>query len=336
VTAPTDEAPPFEPHPLIRGGHVQTIAGRYLLGGSARLPSTYHEITLPDGDRLSVLHAAPAVSRPGTPAVLLVHGLAGCVRSPYVVRLAARLVRAGVQVVRMNLRNAGSGFPAASSLYHAGLTDDLRAVAEWMHARDPQAPLGLAGFSLGANLVLKLAAEAASDPLPGLDCVVAANPPLDLAACCEHLRRRSNRAYDRRFAVLLRRDLNRLHDALPHLGPAPLEPIGGVLDFDVHITAPRHGFRDADDYYEQASAGPLLPRITVPGLVVHAEDDPFIPVEVFRRATFPPVLALQLTPTGGHLGFVSRAPWDGDRRWLDARLAHWLATRWAPRLAMPS
>jgi predicted alpha/beta-fold hydrolase len=323
--------PPFVPHPLIPGGHAQTIGGRYLLGSRARLRSSYHEIALPDGDRLSVLHAAPPGTGPDTPAALVVHGLAGCARSPYVVRVASRLVRLGIQVVRMNLRNAGSGFAAASGLYHAGLTGDLRAVAAWMHARSPGAPLALVGFSLGANLVLKLAAEAASDPVPGLDCVLAANPPLDLAACCEHLRRPSNRAYDRHFAVLLTRELRRLHDALPHLGPAPRETIGGVLDFDERITAVRHGFRDAEDYYDNASAGPLLPRIRIPGLVVHAADDPFIPVEVFHRASFPEGLALQLLSHGGHLGYVSHHPWDGDRRWLDARLSRWLSARWGVR-----
>lgn len=322
------KVPAFVPHPLLRGGHAQTIAGRYLLGGPSRLPATYHEIAMPDGDRLSVLHSSPLDAGPDVPAVLIVHGLAGCARSPYVARVGARLVRAGFQVVRMNLRGAGSGFGAASGLYHAGRTEDLRAVAQWIHARFPGSPLALLGFSLGGNLVLKLAAEAASNPLPGLDCVVAANPPLDLAACCAHLRRRGNRHYDRHFAVLLRRELTRLHEALPHLGPVSLEGINGVLDFDERITAPRNGFRDAEAYYEQASAGPLLPLVRIPGLVVHAEDDPFIPARVFHDAAFPPGLSLELLRQGGHLGYVSRHPWEGDRRWLDARLAHWLIQRW--------
>src|SRR5262249_42572677 len=159
----------------------QTIAGRYLPSPRVRLRSTDHMIGLGDGDRLSVLESVPAGWRRGEPSALLVHGLAGCARSPYVVRVAARLVGIGVRVVRMDLRGAGSGFGVARGVYHSGLTEDLRAVAAWMAGRMPGSPLALVGFSLGANLVLKLAAEAADEPLAGLDCVLAANPPLDLA-----------------------------------------------------------------------------------------------------------------------------------------------------------
>src|SRR4051794_30082524 len=123
------DIPPFEPHPLLRGGHLQTIAGRYLPSPKVRLRSTYHEIGLEDGDWLSVLESVPAGWVRGGPTALLVHGLAGCARSPYVVRVAARLTGIGVRVVRMNLRGAGSGFGLARGIYHSGRTEDLRAVA---------------------------------------------------------------------------------------------------------------------------------------------------------------------------------------------------------------
>src|SRR5262249_38328863 len=84
----------------------------------------------------------------------------------------------------------------------------------------------------------------------------------------------------------------------------------------------------ADDYYARSSSLPLIPRIEHPGLVVHAADDPFIPLRPFQLASFPPNLAFELTVRGGHLGYLSRSPWQGGRRWLDARLASWLAGRW--------
>jgi hypothetical protein len=184
------------------------------------------------------------------------------------------------------------------------------------------------GFSLGGNLVLKLASEAAETPLEGLDCVLAANAPLDLMACCRNMQRPDRRIYDRNFVRSLRAEIRRLHQIFPDLGPAPLEKMRSVFEFDEFYTAPRHGFAGAEDYYAKSSAGPLLARIKVPGLVVHAEDDPFIPVESYRGWEFPPALALELIPSGGHLGFISRSRWGGDRRWLDARLALWLAERW--------
>ena len=104
----------------------------------------------------------------------------------------------------MNLRGRGAGFGLARGIYHAGRTEDLREVVGWLAARAPSSPIALVGFSLGANLVLKLAAEAADEPVPGLDCVVAANPPIDLAACAKAMRRPKNRIYDWNFLRLLR------------------------------------------------------------------------------------------------------------------------------------
>ena len=301
----------FVPHPLVRGGHLQTIVGRYMPGASAPLPSVYREVEVDGGDRLSVLDSVPPGWVPGKPIVTLVHGLAGCARSPYVVRVAARLWARGVRVVRMNLRGAGSGFGLARQVYHAGRSDDVRRVADSVMRGSAGSPLGLVGFSLGANLVLKLAAEAVDDPLEGLDAVVAANPPIDLAACCRAIQRSTNRVYDRSFSRQLRADVVRLHARFPELGPVGLPDRLTVYDFDRHYTAPRNGFHGVDDYYQRSSSAPLIPGIRTPGLVVHAADDPFIPAEPFQRVIFPPGLALELIPGGGHLGYISRDRWQG-------------------------
>ena len=322
------EIPPFEPHPWLRGGHAQTIAGRYWLSGKRDIASTAHVVDLDDGDRLSVLESLPGGWSAGDPVAILVHGLAGCARSPYIVRFANRLVSMGVGVVRMNLRGAGSGFGLARGIYHAGRSDDLRQVVTWLAGRAKESPIALAGFSLGANLVLKLAAEAAEDPLAGLDCVLAANPPIDLAACSRAMSRPENRLYDRNFTRWLRSQAGRLHRLYPELGDPGLKRVSSVYEFDDCYTAARNGFRSADDYYARSSSLFAISRIELPGLVVHAADDPFIPVEPFLRASFPDNLNFELLAHGGHLGYVSRCRWQGDRRWLEARLAAWLAARW--------
>ncbi|HWT79724.1 MAG TPA: alpha/beta fold hydrolase, partial [Candidatus Methylomirabilis sp.] len=161
--------PPFEPPAWLRSSHAQTIAGQYLVNGDSRLEATAHEVKLEDGDRLCVLESVPRGWSLADPAAVLVHGLAGCARSPYIVRFARRLVRLGVRVVRMNLRGAGGGFGLARGIYHAGRSDDLRSVVDWVARRAPGSPIALAGFSLGASLALKLAAEAADRPVNGLD-----------------------------------------------------------------------------------------------------------------------------------------------------------------------
>ena len=320
--------PEFEPHPLLPNGHCQTIGGYYLTGKGVGPASRGVEVTLSDGDRLRVEDSIPPCWSPGKPSALLVHGLAGSARSPYVVRVASRLVRQGIRVVRMNLRGAGDGFGLARGIYHAGKTEDVRAAAEWLASEAPGSPIALVGFSLGGNLVLKLASEASDEPLAGLDCVLAANAPLDLAACSHLMRLPSRRIYDQTFVKNLRSQINRLHAEFPDLGPADLDGVDSVYDFDDRYTAPRHGFAGADDYYARSSAGPLLSKICVPGLVVHAEDDPFIPVESYRGLEFPVRLALEMNLCGGHLGYISRTPWGGDRRWLDSRLSLWLADHW--------
>jgi predicted alpha/beta-fold hydrolase len=322
------EIPPFEPHPWLRGGHAQTIAGRYWLSGKRDIASTAHVVDLDDGDRLSVLESLPGGWSAGDPVAVLVHGLAGCARSPYIVRFAYRLVSMGVGVVRMNLRGAGSGFGLARGIYHAGRSDDLRQVVTWLAGRASGSPIALAGFSLGANLVLKLAAESADDPPDGLDCVLAANPPIDLASCARAMSRAENRLYDWNFTRWLRSQAVRLHRVYPDLGDPGLRRVSSVYEFDDRYTAARNGFRSADDYYARSSSLFAISRIEVPGLVVHAADDPFIPVEPFLRVSFPTNLKFELLPHGGHLGYISRCRWQGDRRWLEARLAAWLAARW--------
>ncbi len=321
--------PTFEPHPLLWNGHLQTIVARYIPGPRVRLASTYHEIPIESGNKLTAVQSIPEGWEDGDPAVVLVHGLAGDVRSPYLSRVALKLYRLGIRVVRMNMRGAGVGYGLSRDFYHGGRSEDPRAVVEWLAAQIPSSPIGIVGFSLGGNLVLKMAGEAASDPVNGLDCVIAANPPIDLHACCVHIRQPQGRIYDQNFIRLLQTEEGRLRKAFPEMhAPLDFGRVENLFDFDNVYTAPRNGFRDAEDYYARSSSAPLISRIAVPGLVIHAADDPFIPVEPFLEAQFPAQLALELNPFGGHLGYMSRTNWCGDRRWLDARILTWLASRW--------
>lgn len=326
--------PPFEPHPWLRGGHAQTIVARYWGGDRQRLSATGHEVELPDGDRLLILESVPPGWESPRPTAVLVHGLAGSADASYVVRVGQRLVGQGIRVVRVNLRGAGAGFGLARGIYHAGCSDDLREVVDWLNERNPGSPIGLIGFSLGANLVLKLAAEASGVPVGGLDCVLAANPPIDLAACARLMLSRENRLYDWNFVRWLRVMVRRLHDRFPDLGPPTLDGVKTLYDFDDRYTAPRNGFGTADEYYRRCSLFTALARIQVPGLIVHAMDDPFVAFEPLIRAEKPDDLTVELVPHGGHLGYLSRRPWQGDRRWLDSRLAAWLKTHWAGNLAL--
>jgi predicted alpha/beta-fold hydrolase len=320
--------PEFSPHPLFPGGHAQTIAGRFVPGLKRVVASTMRSVTLADADSLLIEESIPPSWTRGKPMAVLVHGLAGCARAPYLMRLAGRLDELGVRVVRMNLRGAGPSLGRTRGLYHAGRTGDLRAVVNDRRADAPESPVALIGFSLGANLVLKLAGEAAEDTVPGLDCVIGASPPADLAACCRYLQRPGGRLYDRNLCQELRRSVEKLHKLQPELGETGLEGVRSVFAFDDRYTAPRNGFASAEDYYARSSCRAFVSRIRIPGLVIHAWDDPFIPAHAVADAPWPPNLERKFTMRGGHLGFVSRHAWAGDRRWLECRIAAWLADRW--------
>lgn len=326
--AETTPVPRFEPHPWVRSPHAQTIAGVYAPGPRVRLASIDRIVPLGDGDALHLLESAPPGWRPGDPAAVLVHGLGGDAWSPYIVRAAARLTGLGARVIRVNLRGAGAGFGLARGIYHAGRSDDLRRVVEWASARWRGSPIAVVGYSLGASLALKTAAEGAADPIAGLDCVIAANPPIDLAACARHIQQPANRVYDRYFVKRLKAEIVRLHRRFPDLGPVRLDGVETLYDFDDRYTAQRGGFGSAEEYYARSSVKNRISEIRTPGLVVHAADDPFIPVDAFLEAVFPPNLLLELVPAGGHLGYLSRRRWGPNRRWLDSRLAAWLADRW--------
>jgi predicted alpha/beta-fold hydrolase len=309
-------------------GHLQTILSRYLFGPPARLAARDHVVTLPGGDRLVVHDSRPERWRAGRPMVLLVHGLGGHAGDIDLVVLGRRMVDLGVRVVRMNLRGAGPGFGLASRLYSGASVDEVRAVADWMTSDSAGSPLGLVGFSLGGNLVLNLAAEAVDRPVEGLDCVLAAGAPIDLAECGRWMGQPSRRFYDRQLLYSVVAEVRRLQARFPEPGRSELASISSMLEFDRLYTAPRNGFATVEDYYRRCSPIESIDGIEVPGLVIHAEDDPFVPIAPLRRAILPHQLDLEIQRLGGHLGFISRQTWAGDYRWLITRMAAWLAERW--------
>jgi predicted alpha/beta-fold hydrolase len=251
------------------------------------------------------------------PALLIVHGLGGSDASTYTVSLGRLAFARGWHVVRMNMRGCGDGEALCPLLYNAGLDTDLLAVVDEILRRVPR--LALAGFSLGANLALLMLGRRRSVLPPGLATAVAVSPPVDLSACADAIRAPRNRLYEARFVRMLAQAYRRRASTRPDLFPADLERgLGSVRAFDDRITAPFGGFENAADYYARSSAGPWLASIDRPTLMLAAADDPMIPVASVERWPLSPSVTLEVTPTGGHVGFVgpSRAPgwfWAADR-----------------------
>lgn len=326
LNRPRRALPPFRPARWLRGGHRQTIAGAYLNRGPSRLEGARTEILVPGGDRVVIHDAASNDWRDGQRIVLLVHGLGGSYRSPYVMRVAAKLRERGLRTVQLNLRGCGDAAHLAASPGHAGRSEDAAAVAHELWNRYPNSPLTLVGFSMGGNIVLKLAGELNDQHPPNnVDSCWAAGPPIDISRCAANMNSANGKLYTNSFLRLLWKQLHRCrrhHQTLQQMpfGRRPRR----IDEFDSRFTAPLSGFRDVEDYYTQSSAAPLLRHIEIPTQIIAAEDDPIVPHDVFADLDLGPQTEVHLIESGGHLGFVAESGVDPDRRWLDWRVVDWV------------
>jgi predicted alpha/beta-fold hydrolase len=298
-----DSADSFQP--LFQSADWQTVAARFW---PARIDLCKYPLetrlfdTEPGVRVIARCHWRRQTNPKGT--ILIAHGLEGSSQSPYVLRMASRALDAGYQVVRLNIRNCGGSEHLGPTLYHSGLTTDLRAVAEQLS----EGPLFIVGFSMGGNMALKLAGEWGSDHPTHVKAVCAVSPPIDLAECALRIAERRNRVYETRFLKHLRQTLTRKKKLVPvSYTLEAFESIRTLIDFDNAYTAPAFGYRDAFDYYAHASSNSHLHHIQVPTLVVHAQDDPFIPFKVFDHLAFRQNRNLQLLAPrfGGHVAFLS-------------------------------
>lgn len=259
-----------------------------------------------------------------TPAgqLILVHGLEGSSAAGYARSLAQAALEAGYAVHRYNMRSCGgTEHLSGTTLYHSGQTSDLLAVIRQLQG---QSPIFLAGFSLGGNVVLKLAGELGESARELIAGVVAVSTPIDLAACVRQLDRRVNFIYSNRFLSRLKQRVRLKERLTPGLFPIEkLDRVKSVYQFDDQFTAHSFGFGTADNYYATQSSNQFLDRIRIPTLLVQAKDDPLIPFEVYGHPAFSqnPCLRLLAVEHGGHLGFVAKGK---PRFWLDQVLVQWI------------
>lgn len=315
-------ARPFKPHPLFTGGHAQTIAS-YAWPRRFRLQVQDEERFFEIGSDVKLLAHCRWQANPNDhPTVLLWHGMEGSTASVYMLAIAQKSFRAGFNVVRVNLRNCGGTEHLTPTLYHGGLSEDVRAVTSELINHDGMRRLFLIGYSLGGNLVLKLAGEYGDDPPPGLLGVCAVSPSVDLAASADTISQRSNWIYHRDFLRRMRKRIYVKKRFFPdRYDLSHLKSIRTIRDFDERYTAETHGFSGADDYYWKSSSIRTMDRIRVPTLIIHAEDDPFIPFKPLQNPalTENPYILFVATQRGGHVAFLGGTTAGEDRFWAENR-----------------
>jgi predicted alpha/beta-fold hydrolase len=323
----------FRPHPLLRNGHLQTVAAVYLRRKHAPYGAKIHHNPVDDappeqgGDRIALHEDCPPGWTPDKPVVLMVHGLAGCYRSAYMCRMTDRLTERGYCVFRMDMRGCGAGEGIAKLPTHCGRSGDVEAAVRFIGTLYPAAPVFAVGFSLGGCLTLNMLAEAGETPIANLKRSLAICPPVDLFAVERRFDSPGGRPYDKFFVVKLWKQITDRWRRFPDIAPAviPRQP-RRLRQIDELVIAPSAGFSSAHDYYTNTQPGPKLHRVSQPVLIIAAEDDPIVPTAALFEYDHGGGVQTAVVPWGGHLGFIARANGDPDKRWLDWRIIEWIET----------
>ncbi len=306
----------FHPRRFFASGHLQTIAGNFLPRPNHLGPpeSVLVEVSPATKDQIAsqVLchcHWQPLDIRSAAPTAIILHGLEGSSNSQYVLGNANKLWQSGFNAIRMNMRNCGGTERETPTLYHSGLSGDVLAVLRFFAERDQLTSIALVGYSMGGNLVLKLAGDLASDPPRQLRSIVGVSPAMDLGPSADALHEPANRIYERRFLRALLKRFRRKAALFPRVYDlARADHIRSLRDFDDRITAFYSGFTGADDYYYRAAAARVLDRISVPTLILHALDDPFVRLapETRKKIIANPHITFLEPEHGGHCAFLAR------------------------------
>ena len=304
----------FKPFPYLSSPHLQTIISSFLPSGAAP-PSAGRLIDLGEGDRLSCHVSTPAEWSPRDPTAVLIHGMGGSHESGYMVRIARKLFHANIRCVRANLRGAGSGAGLSRRPYHAGTSSDVLCVLQDLKREFPDSNIALIGFSLGGNIILKLAGELGEGARELVRSFIAVCPPLDLEDAVLRIEMKRNRLYHSFYLSRIRKQAGLWGD---------WKNVKTLSYFDDAMTARLWGFANRHDYYKSCSSLQFIPKIRQTAFLLFAQDDPFISWEKLKEVTLPPNVRAWLVANGGHMGFLGSVSQKRGVYALDSLLLEWI------------
>ena len=319
----------FSPAPWLSHRHIQTIWSP--LFRKQALPERHRErLPLPGDDFLYLDWFGPEDGQ--KPLTILLHGLTGCSQSKYIVGLQHALAAQGMPSVAMNFRGCGGEPNNLTTGYHSGISSDLKLVVDALAQRFPVRTFMAVGYSLGSSVLLKYLAEEGDSSR--FQSAVAVSVPFELGQCSLRINEGFSRIYRDRFLkdMVTYIDEKKSHfqtqgwddrlNALNELGD--LSTIKTFHEYDEQVTAPLHGYKSAEDYYQRCSPRNHLKSITTPTLILHASDDPFLfPHSIPEASELSTSTTMELTQGGGHVGFVSH---NGLKPvyWLEHRIPAFL------------
>lgn len=311
--------PAYTPAWWLPGPHLPTLwaaRGR----PAPEVPACPERLELPDGDFVDLVWAGSGAG----PLIVVLHGLEGSFASPYVRRVMHAVVARGWGACLMHFRGCSGEPNRLARSYHSGDTADLDFLIDVLHERSPERPLGIVGYSMGGNVLLKWLGE--KREAAGVHAATAISVPFELAAAAQRLNEGFSSFYQAHLLASLRMSLSRKfgRHALP-FSRRDLAEVRTFHEYDDRITAPLHGFAGADDYYQRASSRQFIPAIRIPTLILHARDDPFLPAWAIPTAReCPPAVALEVPARGGHVGFITDPLPGLTRPWLEERIVEFL------------
>jgi len=302
---------------IFKNAHVSSIYAATLRKVSFSF-SRKNRIELKDGDFLDLERSF--YSAENDKLIILLHGLAGNANRPYMLGMAKHFQENGWDVASMNFRSCSGEINRLYRSYHAGATEDLEAVINHLLQEKKYKEIGLVGFSLGGNLMLKYLGEQNHIPSE-IKSAVAISTPCDLGASLEELNRPHNFLYSKRFIKNLKKELQLRQTYFPsEISKEEITQCNSLLAIDELYTSRAHGFKNASHYYKKCSCKSFLPNIKIPTLLLNAQNDTFLspnsyPVEVAKNSKF---LHLEMPKHGGHVGFFQRKkPYYHEQRALE-------------------
>ncbi len=310
----------FNPNIILRNPHLQTLLS-YVLKREAEPQSITQLIKLPDDDSLALEISTPKNWKLTDPTVLMIPGTAGSHRSPYLVRMTNRLLERNCKAIRLNFRGIGTGLGLAKKISHGGASDELLHVIKKLNANFPNSPLSLVGFSLGGNILLKLAGE--NELSQYLKKVIAVCPPLSLLDSSQRLDRLQNRIYQQSIVKAIIKIVESPQSRFSYKLKQPISKCKTLEEIDNLFTAPSSGFSSAKDYYEKCSSLQFIPSITSPCHILFAQDDPLVDCSKINVIKLPQNIELLQTRYGGHMGFLKNSL--KNPFWMDEQLMRWLS-----------
>jgi uncharacterized protein len=280
---------------------------------------------LPDGDFID-LDWCFQQKKPHThQLVVCLHGLEGNARRPYMAHIMRRFNLEGYDAVGINFRGCSGENNRFLRGYHSGWTHDLDFLINQWDKQGHYTEIVIVGFSVGGNITLKYGGEKGSAIPPSVKKLIAFSAPCDLATCSREIARPHNAFYQWQFLYTLKQKAREKNQLFPNQFDLDKVLIAKTFGgFDDHFTAPINGYRDAEDYWANASSLPHLHNIRVPALLVNAKDDSFLsaecfPFEIAQQHAF---LHLEIPKHGGHLGFMKPDKagflWSEHRAWAFA------------------